>query len=205
MELFKKNEERLDLNLSDANISYFPHFLEPEFANRAFNVFLDELEWRQHTVKIFGKLLPQPRLTALYGVNDQSYTYSNLTLKPLKFTPELLKIHQKLIDLTKIDFTHCLANLYRDGNDSMGWHSDDEKALGIEPVIASVSLGGVRNFQLKHKNIKDQRFKLDLENGSLLLMAGRTQHFWKHQLPKTKKLLSPRINLTFRTLFQKIE
>ena len=201
MELFKNNEDRLDLNLPDANISYFPHFLKPEVANSAFDIFLDELEWRQHYIKIFGELLPQPRLTALYGNNDQSYTYSNLTLKPLKFTPELLEIHQKLKELTKINFTHCLANLYRDGNDSMGWHADDEKELGENPVIASVSLGASRRFQLKHRSDPNLKYQLELEHGSLLLMAGTTQHFWKHQLPKTRKPVSPRINLTFRTIF----
>ena len=137
MELFNTNEDRLELKLPDANISYFPYFLEPEFANQVFNIFLDELEWRQYQLKIFGKSLPQPRLSALYGINDQAYTtYSNLTLKPLKFTPELLEIQQKLKDLSNIEFTHCLANLYRDGSDSMGWHSDDEKELGENPVIA---------------------------------------------------------------------
>jgi len=200
MELFKNNEDRLDLNLPDANISYVPHFLDPEAASSAFDIFLAELEWRQHYIKIFGKLVPQPRLTALYGINDQSYTYSNLTLKPLKFIPKLMEIHQKLKEQTKINFTHCLANLYRDGNDSMGWHADDEKELGKNPVIASVSLGATRRFQLKHKSNPNLKNQLDLEHGSLLLMKGTTQHFWKHQLPKTKKLVSPRINLTFRTL-----
>ena len=201
MELFKKTEDRLDLNLPDANISYVPHFLDSDFANSFFDILLDELEWRQHYLKIFGRMLPQPRLTALYGINDQSYTYSNLTLKPLKFTPKLLEIHQKLKELTNINFTHCLANLYRDGNDSMGWHADDEKELGENPVIASVSLGAVRRFQLKHRYDPNLKYQLDLEHGSLLLMQGTTQHFWNHQLPKTKKLVSSSINLTFRTLF----
>ncbi len=201
MKLFKNNEDRLDLGLPDANISYVPHFLDPEVANLAFDVLLDELEWQQHYIKIFGKLLPQPRLTALYGINDRSYTYSNLTLKPLKFTPKLLEIHQNLKELTKINFTHCLANLYRDGNDSMGWHADDEKELGENPVIASVSFGAARRFQLKHKSNPNLKYQLDLEHGSLLLMKGTAQHFWKHQLPKTKKPVFPRINLTFRTLF----
>jgi len=203
MELFNNNEDRLDLNLPDANILYFPHFLKPDAANLAFDIFLNELEWRQHYIKIFGKLLPQPRQTALYGINDQSYTYSNLTLKPLKFTPKLLEIHQKLKVLTKINFTftHCLANLYRDGIDSMGWHADDEKELGENPVIASVSLGAARRFQLKHRYDPNLKYQLELEHGSLLLMLGTTQHFWKHQLPKTKKPIAPRINLTFRTLF----
>jgi len=201
MELFDNNEERLSIDLQDSNISYVPHFLSSEVANSAFDILLDELEWRQHTIKMFGKSLPQPRQTALYGINDQSYTYSNLTLNPLNFTSKLLEIHQKLKELTKINFTHCLANLYRDGNDSMGWHADDEKELGENPVIASVSLGVARRFQLKHKHDSNLKYQLDLEHGSLLLMKGTTQHFWKHQLPKTKKPISPRINLTFRTLF----
>jgi len=201
MELFENNEDELDLNLTDGNIRYLPHFLDPEVANSAFDILLDELEWRQHYIKIFGKLLPQPRLTALYGINDQSYTYSNLTLKPLNFTPKLLEIHQILNELTKINFTHCLANLYRDGNDSMGWHADDEKVLGKNPVIASVNLGAARKFQLKHIYDSNLKYQLNLGHGSLLLMMGTTQHFWKHQLPKTKKPISPRINLTFRTLF----
>ncbi len=198
MDLF--NSKEFNLNLPDSNITYYSDFLDPESAYRYFQIFLKELNWQHHDITIFGKKIPQPRLTALYAVNDLPYSYSNLTLIPEKFTSELLEIQQKLNVQTGKDFTHCLANFYRDGNDSMGWHSDDENALGIDPVIASVSLGGVRNFQLKHKNIKDEKFKLDLEHGSLLLMAGSTQHFWKHQLPKTKKQVTSRINLTFRTI-----
>lgn len=198
MSLF--NNEEFNLNLPDAKITYSSGFLGSEIADRYFEDLMKELNWQQHDIIIFGKTIPQPRLTALYAVNDKPYSYSNLTLVPKKFTAELLAIQQKLKVETGKDFTHCLANFYRDGNDSMGWHSDDEKELGVDPVIASISLGGVRNFQLKHKNLKDQKFKLDLEHGSLLLMAGSTQHFWKHQLPKTKKLVAPRINLTFRTI-----
>ncbi|CAM4150477.1 alpha-ketoglutarate-dependent dioxygenase AlkB family protein [Gillisia limnaea] len=198
MDLF--SFEEFNLNLPNANVTYCAGFLEPNTADRYFQIFLKELNWQHHDITIFGKKIPQPRLTALYAINELPYSYSNLTLIPKKFTLELLEIQQKVNAHTGKDFTHCLVNLYRDGNDSMGWHSDDEKELGIDPVIASVSLGGVRSFQLKHKNIKDQRFKLDLEHGSLFLMAGSTQHFWKHQLPKTKKQVAPRINLTFRTI-----
>ncbi len=194
------NSKEFNLDLPDSNITYYSIFLDHQSADRYFQIFLKDLNWQQHDITIFGKKMPQPRLTALYAVNEVPYSYSNLTLIPKKFTPELLEIQQKLNVLTGKDFTHCLANFYRDGNDSMGWHSDDEKALGTNPVIASVSLGGVRNFQLKHKSRQDQKFKLDLEHGSLLLMAGTTQHFWKHQLPKTKKQVAPRINLTFRTI-----
>lgn len=194
------NSKEFNLNLPDSNITYYPDFFDPTNADKYLKTFLKELNWQHHDITIFGKRIPQPRLTALYAVNDVPYSYSNLTLIPEKFTPELFEIQQKLNIQTGENFTHCLANFYRDGNDSMGWHSDDESALGKDPVIASVSLGGVRNFHLKHKNIKDQRCKLDLEHGSLLLMAGSTQHFWKHQLPKTKKQVAPRINLTFRTI-----
>lgn len=194
------NSEEFHLNLPDSRITYYPDFLDPKIADHYFLTFLKELDWKLHDITIFGKKILQPRLTALYAINDLPYSYSNLTLIPEKFTAELLDLKQKLKALTGNDFTHCLANFYRDGNDSMGWHSDDEKALGKDPLIASVSLGGVRNFQLKHKTIQDQKFKLNLEHGSLLVMAGRTQHFWKHQLPKTKKQVGPRINLTFRTI-----
>lgn len=197
MDLFENSGQ--ELNLLNASVSYFPNFLRKETANKYFEVFLKEIEWEQQEIKIFGKKILQPRLTALYAINEISYTYSNLTLFPKKLTPELLEILVKLEMETGESFTHCLANLYRDGKDSMGWHSDDEKELGKNPAIASVSLGGVRTFHLKHKN-RNNKLKLDLEHGSLLMMAGTTQHFWKHQLPKTKKPVSPRINLTFRRI-----
>lgn len=197
MDLFKASKQ--DFNYPNASISYFPNYLQKETANKYFEIFLKELEWKQWDIKIFGKNIPQPRLTSLYAVNDVPYTYSNLTLFPKKFTAELSELYEKLKMETGEQFTHCLVNLYRNGNDSMGWHSDDEKELGKNPVIASISLGGIRSFHLKHKNL-DSKFKLDLENGSLLMMEGTTQHFWKHQLPKTKKIVSPRINLTFRKI-----
>lgn len=197
MEIFKNS--KYELNLPDASISYFPDFLRKEKAHNYFEVFLKELEWEQQEIKIFGKKIPQPRLTALNAINEIPYTYSNLTLFPKKLTFELSEILKKLEMETGEHFTHCLANLYRDGSDSMGWHSDDEKELGKNPVIASVSLGGVRSFHLKHKS-RDNKFKLDLGHGSLLLMAGTTQHYWKHQLPKTNKPVAPRINLTFRRI-----
>lgn len=197
MEFFKASQQ--NLNLPDGSVFYFPNFLRKELADKYLEVFLTQLEWEQRNIKIFGKTISQPRLTALYAINDIPYTYSNLTLIPKKFTTEISELHKKLKIETDEQFTHCLANLYRDGKDSMGWHSDDEKELGKNPVIASISLGGVRTFYMKHKS-KDSSIKLDLEHGSLLMMAGTTQHFWKHQLPKTQKPVSPRINLTFRRI-----
>lgn len=195
-----ENSSGPHINLPDSNILYYPKFLSSETATHYFNIFKKELAWNQHDIRIFGKFIPQPRLTALYALNDHPYTYSGLTLSPNKFTVEIREIFNDLKLLNGYEFTHCLANLYRHGNDSMGWHSDDEKELGIDPVIASVSLGAERIFQLKHKIRKDLKYSLPLQHGSLLLMSGKTQHYWKHQLPKTKKVDSARINLTFRII-----
>lgn len=190
----------INLNLPDSEISYFSDLLCKEDADHYFKVLKEELQWKQYDIKIFGKTLPQPRLTALYSLTSKPYSYSNLTLLPELYTRELFEISALLTERTGIHFTHCLANLYRNGKDSMGWHSDNEKELGKEPVIASVSLGAVRNFQLRHKNLEHLKYQLDLGHGSLLLMQGKTQEFWKHQLPKTNKIIPGRINLTFRVI-----
>lgn len=190
------------LNLKEAEVSYYRNFLTQEQANEYILTLLKELDWQQHYIKIFGKTHPQPRLTALYAENDDSYTYSGLSLKPLKFHPVLKELQEKLAEVSETEFTHCLANLYRDGSDSMGLHADDEKELGKNPVIASISLGASRKFRLKHRNLKEERMDLILEHGSLLLMQGTTQHYWKHELPRTRKPVGPRINLTFRKIIK---
>ena len=184
-----------------AEILYFPEFLSSEEAKFYYRALLKLLNWQQSSITIFGKKIPQPRLSALYAKNDVSYTYSGLTLHPEPYSKELLNLDQKIREACGFESSHCLANLYRDGNDSMGWHSDDEKVLGKNPTIASLSLGAERKFMLKHKKISGLKKEIILNSGSLLLMQGETQHFWKHQLPKTKKIHSPRINLTFRKIF----
>jgi alkylated DNA repair dioxygenase AlkB len=188
------------ITLPDANLEYYPNFLNNELANSYYKTFLNTLQWEQYSIKIFGKTILQPRLSALYASSEVTYTYSGLNLSPKPYTEELKKLNSLLFALIGQEFTHCLANLYRNGNDSMGWHADDEKELGKNPIIASLSLGAVRNFQLKHKTDSALKYALALEHGSLLIMKGSTQEFWKHQLPKTKKEISPRINLTFRTI-----
>lgn len=190
----------IDLDLPQASISYFPNFLEKEEADQYFTTLLKATPWQQDKIKVFGKTYDQPRLTALYGNNGKSYSYSNITMQPHPFSKPLITLLQKVVNLSAHEFTTCLLNLYRDGNDSNGWHADNEKELGINPVIASISLGQERMFHLKHRKDKSLKEKLLLEHGSLLLMQGETQHHWLHQIPKTKKPLTPRINLTFRRI-----
>ena len=187
-------------SLPGAELEYYPDFLTREEADFMLEKLLKEVPWQQQNIKLFGKEIPQPRLTAFYAEKGISYTYSGLQLTPHTFSTELLELKQKTEKLSGLDFNTCLANLYRHGNDSMGWHADDEKVLGQNPVIASISLGGIRKFQFKHKTNKDLKESIELQHGSLLIMKGQMQHFWKHQLPKTRKEVAPRINLTFRKI-----
>lgn len=193
-------EESFQLNLPDADVTYYPNFFNLEDANHYFKILLDTLEWQQDNITIFGKTHKQPRLTALYASNNNTYSYSNITMKPLKFTPTLELIKTKIETKTKQQFTTCLCNLYRDGQDSNGWHADNEKELGQNPIIASVSFGAERLFKLKHRTDKTLKHDIVLQHGSLLIMQDKTQHHWLHQIPKTRKITSERINLTFRII-----
>ena len=192
--------EKFDLKLPDSTILYFPNFLDSTTANQYFDIFKNTIPWQQDDIKVYGKVYPQPRLTALYGNNSKPYSYSNITMQPHEFTDELLKLKQQIETKTNAIFTTCLLNLYRDGKDSNGWHSDNEKELRQNPVIASITLGQERFFHLKHRTKKELKHKLLLENGSLLLMQDETQHHWLHQIPKTAKAIKERINLTFRVI-----
>ncbi|MFS4417665.1 alpha-ketoglutarate-dependent dioxygenase AlkB family protein [Maribacter sp. 2307ULW6-5] len=188
------------LSLPDADISYHPNFLDKALANTYFKKLKEEVPWQEDDITVFGKTYAQPRLTALYGNNGLEYRYSNIVMRPHPFSGTLREIKLKVEALAKVPFTTCLLNLYRDGKDSNGWHADNEKELGQNPVIASVSLGAARYFHLKHNHIKEERHKILLQHGSLLLMQGPTQHHWKHQIPKTAKPIGERINLTFRVI-----
>jgi len=194
------SKEYIDLNLQDANIKYYPSFFNKEISDYYFERLKQNIKWQHDSITLFGKTHLQPRLTALYGNNEKSYTYSNITMHPKIFTKDLLKIKEFVEKHLKVKFTSCLANLYRDGQDSNGWHADDEKELCEEPIIASVSFGTERVFHFKHKLDKNLKIKLVLEHGSLLVMKGTTQKFWLHQLPKTKRKIGSRINLTFRII-----
>ncbi len=193
-------ESSINLNLKDGEVRYYPKFFNTNEANSYFNALLKSLEWKQDDITVFGKTYLQPRLTAFYSNNKNTYKYSNITMKPHSFKGELLEIKDKIEAELQIKFTSCLANLYRDGKDSNGWHADDEKELGKNPIIASVSFGAERVFHFKHKKDSTIKSKLVLQHGSLLLMQGETQHNWLHQIPKTKKQIGKRINLTFRII-----
>ncbi len=192
--------EKIVLGLPDSDISYYPNFLKKEDANAYFRALRDETPWQQDDITVFGKTYPQPRLTALYGNNGKAYSYSNITMKPFGFTSELLQIKTTIEKEVGVAFSTCLLNCYRDGKDSNGWHSDDEKELGKNPIIASISLGADRFFHLRYKKDKTVKHKMLLEHGSLLLMQGVTQHHWQHQIAKTSKKIGERINLTFRVI-----
>ena len=186
--------------LPDADLRYYPHFIPTIDAAAYFDRMKEALPWQQDDITVFGKTYAQPRLTALFAANGKPYRYSGLTMHPYPFEGDLLEIKSRLEAFTGHRFTTCLANLYRDGHDSNGWHADDEPELGRNPVIASISLGQERYFHLRHKQLKEARHKLLLQTGSLLLMQGAMQHHWQHQIPKTKKTIGARINLTFRII-----
>ena len=192
--------EPILLNLPDSEIIYYPHFFDKKEADFIFNQLINDITWQQDYITVYGKTYPQPRLTALYGNERKSYSYSNITMQPHSWTPFLQKIKTLVENVSDTNFTTVLLNQYRDGKDSNGWHADNEKELGINPVIASVSFGAERNFQLKHNTESSLKKSIILTHGSLLLMKGKTQHFWKHQIPKTAKPVGLRINLTFRLI-----
>ena len=192
--------EPILLNLPDAEIVYYPHFFHQKEADVIFEQLANEIPWQQDDIRVFGKIHPQPRLTALFGNEGITYSYSNIKMQPHPWNPLLQKIKSHVESVSNTNFTTVLLNQYRDGKDSNGWHADDEKELGVNPIIASVSFGAERTFQLKHNSDKTQKKNIVLEHGSLLIMRGTTQHFWKHQIPKTSKAVGSRINLTFRVI-----
>ena len=191
--------ESKHLKFQDGEFIYYPDYFESSESENYYKFFLHQIPWKQDTIKIYGKEFPIPRKAAWYGDPGKSYTYSGIKMNPIKWNLELLSIKNKIEEQLKIEFNSLLLNLYEDGDHSVGWHADDEKELGNHITIASISFGQTRDFQLKHKTDTNlERITLPLENGSLLLMLPPTQKYWLHQIPKRKKVFSPRINLTFR-------
>lgn len=189
--------------LPDADVQFRPAFYGPEQSEGLMHLLLAETCWKQETITLWGKQHLQPRLSAWYGDADSMYAYSGVVLNPHPWTGTLLKIRRDIENASGHRFNSVLLNLYRDGNDSVGWHSDAEPELGTMPVIASLSLGETRTFRFRHKLRKEFKpVSLELNDGSLLLMAGPTQRFWQHTIVKERRLCGPRINLTFRTILR---
>ncbi len=174
---------------------------ENNFIDRSIPALTQGLIWRNDPITMYGKTYPQPRKTAWYGDQNISYSYSNIKMLTQVWTPELYEIKSLLEDKLQSPFNSVLINLYRDGEDHMSFHSDDEKELGMNPTIASLSFGDTRRFHLKHKfNRNIETIILPVEHGSLIVMKGELQHYWQHKIAKTKTQVGSRLNLTFRNI-----
>lgn len=204
MDLFSqepKEREFEKIMLKDGEVWYMENFIPIEKANNYFKDFAENINWRQEEIKLYGKTYPVPRKTAWYGYEGFNYKYSGIFCNPEPWTKELLGIKRVIESfLPNSNFNSVLLNYYRNGNDKVSWHADDEKGLGLNPLIASVSLGEKRRFDLKHKTDSTEKLKLELASGSLVVMKGALQHNWLHQIPVQKKISNSRINLTFRTI-----
>ena len=198
--LFDSLPVRSEIPIEDGALSLWQPLLPSYEAESLFTQLTKTLNWKQDDMTIAGKRIPIPRLQAWYGDAGSHYGYSGITLPPLSWTEELLHIKQTIESITQRRFNSVLANYYRNGQDSVSWHQDNEPELGHNPVIASLSLGATRQFQLRHISGRHPTIKLNLPHNALLLMSGNTQQNWSHQIPKTKKAVGPRINLTFRLI-----
>ncbi len=198
MDLFG-NDPAANLLPGDGTVNYFGQILDPDEARRYYEALLTSVPWQNDEAIIFGRHIVTARKVAWYGDSDYSYTYSGTTKQALAWTEELLALKGMVEKLTAAKFNSCLLNLYHDGSEGMAWHSDDESSLGKDSTIASLSFGAERKFCFKHKQTH-QTVAIVLENGSLLVMKDATQTYWRHCLPKSKRIKTPRINLTFRTM-----
>jgi len=183
----------------DGEVIYSGKILAEEEANRYLSILLHDIAWKHDEAVIFGRHIITRRMVAWYGDDNYSYTYSNKTRVALPWTKELLELKTLTERFTGTVYNSCLLNLYHNGDEGMAWHSDDEKMLQKDGSIASLSFGATRKFSLKHR-VSKETLSLLLESGSLLEMKGTTQTHWLHSLPKSKKIMQPRVNLTFRVM-----
>ncbi len=195
--LFETNQNMLP---EDGEAYFYPGFFNMDEADTCLKELREKICWKQEPIKIFGREIMQPRLTAFYGDADKNYSYSGISMQPNNWNETLLLIKKKIENVAGVQFNAALLNQYRTGQDSMGWHRDNEKELGPNPVIGSVSFGASRKFQLRNYSNKKLKQTIILSHGSLLLMKGSTQHFWEHQVPKTAIDTGVRINITFRVI-----
>lgn len=202
-------EHFFDKKVSDRSVEYFQEndtldwrqtkwkevseddFSKIKFAN---------INWKQDNIKLYGKTIPLPRLTSWYGESDKTYTYSGITSKPHTWNKGLLYLKDKIEQCAGVEFNSVLLNWYRDGQDHLNWHADDEKELGINPIIASANFGETRDFVIRRNDDPLKKILLPLKHGTLLLMRGELQHFWQHSVPKRTKVHGSRFNLTFRQI-----
>jgi alkylated DNA repair dioxygenase AlkB len=188
------------LPLADAELAFDPHWLGVDEADALFATLREQVAWEVHRIRLFGREVDSPRLSCWIGDPDASYRYSGVRFEPRPWPEALRPVLPRLEQALGQGFNSVLANLYRDGRDAMGWHSDAEPELGARPVIASISLGAARRFAFRHRQQPERRLSLELPHGSLLVMAGDTQRFYRHSLPRTAKPVGERINLTFRRI-----
>ncbi len=188
------------LELRDADVTHVPGFFDVAESDALLHDLGETIVWRHDSITMYGKTSPIPRLNAWYGDAGKTYRYSNISMQPRPWTPALTTIRERIERECDQRFNSVLLNLYRDGRDGVAWHADDEPELGPEPVIASVSFGATRRFQLRHRNERTLQHELALAHGGLVVMRGPTQAHWLHQVPKTSKPVAPRINLTFRSI-----
>jgi alkylated DNA repair dioxygenase AlkB len=187
------------VTIENGEYLYLPNFFAKSESDYFLKSLRENILWKQESMNMYGKNINFPRLTAWYGDNDKPYSFSGITLQPNPWNKDITEIKRKTETEAKVIFNSVLLNLYRDGNDSISWHTDAEKELGKNPVIASVNFGETRKFQLRHIK-SSKKIEIELEHGSLLIMQGELQHFWQHQIPKTSKVTRERINLTFRVI-----
>ncbi len=183
----------------DGVAEYFPNFISLASSSFYFQKLESNINWQHDVVKLFGKEITTNRKTAWYGSKSFEYTYSNKTKIAIPWNKELIDLKTIIEKKCQEEFNSCLLNLYHNGNEGMALHSDDEKTILPNSTIASLSIGAERRFLFKHKHTQ-QKIELNLQNGSLLLMKENTQNYWWHSLPKSAKIKSPRINLTFRKM-----
>lgn len=199
MSLFQSSEGRViePIAIEDGQLGYLAEFMNPDSQMQMFERLSQTLAWQQDNIKIFGRSVAIPRLQAWYGDKQAQYRYSGILMTPHDWTDELKALQLQISQLCHSPFNSVMANFYRDGLDKMGYHSDNEKELGDEPTIVSFNLGATRKFVLKHQHT-GQKIELLLPGGSLLVMAGKVQQYYKHAVPQQKRVTDGRINLTFR-------
>ena len=223
--LWDENRQGFIINIPNGQLFYAPHFFSEKISNRSVEYFLENdtyetqqvdwrdiqpedfkkvkfknVLWKQDFINLYGKKIPLPRLTSWYGDEGKAYKYSGILSQPHPWNKGLLYIKEQIEKVAGAHFNSVLMNWYRNGEDYLNWHTDDEPELGQNPTIASVNFGETRDFQVRHRDDHQLKFTVPLQHGSLLIMSGEMQHFWQHAVPKRKKVTYSRINLTFRQI-----